>query len=307
MRTLGWIFGSRQYCYIYPCMSQGIDVVKQYDTVYDIGGHSVMPLLTTNIKAKKYVLYTSSMFLKNVYDSLRTIKINYDNFMKVAATINVYDNRLAIDLAYEMDIRYNRVKTPCEKENVLYYGILYEYVSRLSYHLFSRAYPLRIRERLMRENNVKVSKLYRKLTPNVISMLWNEIMSLKELMISSGRVVDIIYMQQHSMYKEIFKKELYKGNNCFYSLFPSCVTTDSLEWSIPNQDNRMLTLRQERLQRLYHLCTENNTPFVASTVYRLGMRIYEALDRYIYEDKVKYKMYRASHNKSDIMVFGNRI
>lgn len=306
-KALSWIFGARQYSYIFPHMSEGMSSLHMYDEVIDLGGHSVLPLLTTNIKAKKYTLYTNNMFIKNLYSILRTVKIDYEKFLYVASTINVYDNRLAISFAYEMDIRYNRVNKECEKENLLYYGILYEYVSRMSYHLFPKAYSLQYKEMKCRERGFKISKMYRNLNQSTISLLWNEISTLKELISNSGRIIDVVYMPPKRMYDKMIDEKINEKNICFYSLFPSCVTTDTLELSLPSEDKRMLHRRDERLEKLYALCVKKRIPFVASTVYRVGLSIYEDLDEFIFKNKIRYKMYRASHNKSDIIVFGNKL
>lgn len=324
MHALSNIFGAKQFCYIYPYMSEGIDTSHEYDEMYDLGGNSLIPILTTNIKAKKYIFVTSSMVIKRMYDNLGKIKLDKNNFYRIADAMNVHNNRLVVSFCNMMHSKYGKVRVePNNIENILYYSALFEYICRPSFRMLpyitllnSHAeYNAKIydtEEEVENKSELRhFPKLWRILTDIHKEMIWNELVRMDKLMRASTKKIDIVYMKAPTLYKTLLDNEIYKKNVCFVSVFDISIEHSKRHKFRGNDictsqyEFQMLAVRKKRMELLYNKCTEYGVPFVFSTVYKLGKKIYQELDDFINDNKIQYRMYVSTHNKAHLMIAGN--
>ena len=104
----------------------------------------------------------------------------------------------------------------------------------------------------------------------------------------------------------VIKNKDYTGNCVYTSVFHNCIqNNDNSNLSVPMLDKQMLYMQGNNFLKLFKLCKENNVPVISATVIKHGRRYYEDLEELIYLNKIKYKIYRASHNKADLIIFNN--
>lgn len=321
MNAISNIFSSKQFCYVYPYLSEGIDDTHEYDEVIDIGGCSLVPLLTTNIKAKRYRFITGNIIIKRLYDNIGKVKVSKDDFMRIADRMNVHNNRLTFSFCKSMYSKFGKVRTePTGIENIIYYCALFEHICRPSFRmipyvtLFDTVANWYVKNSYTEKEIdeckmfLGLPKLWRVLTDNNKEMIWREILKMDKLIKDSSKRISIEYMKGGTLYKHLFDNEMYKKNVCFISVFDNPVkhtSKFSFDVCTCREEDRMLYGRKKRMEVFYQKCTEHNTPFVFSTVYKLGQKIYHDMDSFVNDNRIPYKMYIASHNRSHLIVGGN--
>lgn len=324
MHAVSNIFGAKQFCYIYPYMSEGMNILHEYDEFYDLGGNSLIPILTTNVKAKKYIFVTNSMVIKRLYESIGKVKLDKSKFYRIADAMNVHNNRLVFSFCNMMYNKYGKVKiNTYDKESIIYYSALFEYICRHSFRMLpytgfinaQAEYFVRrdyTEERIEKDTELRnFPKLWRILTDNHKEMIWNEIERMDILVRKCTKRIEIVYMNPATLYKRLIENETYKKNVCFLSVFNLSIEHSNRhkfrghDICTSQYEFQMMAVKKKRIELLYKKCTEYGTPFVFSTVYKLGKKIYQDLDDFVNDNNIQYRMYVSTHNKAHLIVAGN--
>ena len=141
----------------------------------------------------------------------------------------------------------------------------------------------------------------------MISLIWREIVIIKEMIKKQNKNIKIIYKNSiEEIYIEQIVEKNYLKNYAYVSVFHNCIqNNDNSNLSVPMENKQMLYMQGVNFLKLFKLCKEHYTPMISATVIKYGKNYYKDLEEFIYLNKINYKVYKATHNKADLILFNN--